>query len=78
MNDCTGGDNFRREFTEYCQSIFSANTLNADDKYKAMTNDHIKSAFCGPLPLIDRHALQDSETGMKTNKVSQCNDVMTV
>jgi len=28
INDCTGVDNFRKEFT-----------LNADDKYKAMTND---------------------------------------
>ena len=57
INGCTGVDNIRREFTEYYQSIFSANTSNADDKYIKM--HLIKSASCGLLPLIDIHVLQD-------------------
>ena len=79
INGCTGDDNIRREFTEYYQSIFSANTLNADDKYKAMTDDLIKSAFCGPLPLIiDIHVLQDCVLDLKTNKASGYDGILTL
>ena len=70
INGCSGSDNICHEFTRYFKSVVTPNSAQADEKYKKMVNDQIRSLPVQTASRVDVNLLYDCTNNMKTNKAA--------